>query len=232
MEQKLQKMMKKYPLFIGMGFMIVMLALIIGAITSANAASYYAVNKAVRDTSSEWAAVRASVESTIVWLPYFKFMGLGMILAGITMALGIIATTLEKLGKEVMGSVPQNARVALPGRPATVMLMRMFMMVGMLIIIVGFIISLNIAGIAASVFSNSIQVIDGAAAGSALLTNLATVHAAEAWLEAFKFVGVAFFFMGIVNGLATIIFALRYQQEAIPEVVDHLPAGIMPAPTD
>ncbi|MFQ5420342.1 MAG: hypothetical protein ACE5FD_05935 [Anaerolineae bacterium] len=233
MENMLQKMMKRFPLFIGMGFMIVMLAVIIGAVNAGNAAEYYAVDKVTRDTSTQWAQVRAGIDSTIVWLPYFKFLGVAMILAGITMALGVIATKLETLGKEVMASVPESARQPAPGRPRTVMAMRLFMMLGMLIIIIGLIVSLGVAGTASSVFSNTIVTIDGAATGSALLQDLASIHQAESWLEAFKFVGVAFFFLGIVNGLATIIFALKYQQAAIPQVVKKLPeTAPIPAAAD
>jgi len=235
MEQKMQKVMKKFPLFIGMGFMIVVLALIIGAINANNAASYYAVDKVVRDSSVELAGLRAGIESTIVWLPYFKFLGVAMILSGITMAVGVIASTLEKLGKEVMAAVPRQARKPVPARPKTVMAMRMFMMLGMTVIIAGFIVALNVAGTAVSVFSNPITTIDAAATGSLLLRNLATVHASEAWLEAFKFVGTSLFFLGIINGLATIVFALKYQETTIPQVVDALPENLgnaIPAPTD
>jgi hypothetical protein len=226
MENMLQKMMKRFPMFIGMGFMIVIIALIIGAVNATNAAGYYAVDKAARDASVELAQVRAAIESTIVWLPYFKFLGLAMILGGITMALGVIGLRLQNLGKQVMASVPETARVAIPPKPVTVYLMRMFMMLGMLIIIVGFIVSLNVAGTASSIYSNPVTAIDAAAAGSPLLNGLAAVHAAEAWLEAFKFVGVAFLFLGIVNGLGAIVFALRYQQTAIPQVVQKLPAPV------
>jgi hypothetical protein len=236
MEQKMQKVMKKFPLFIGMGFMIVILAFIIGVINAGNAASYYAVDKAVRDSSTQWASVRASVESTVIWMPYFKFLGLAMILGGITMALGVIATTLEKLGKEVMTVVPKQARKTVPARPKTVMAMRMFMMLGMLVIIVGFIVALNVAGTAVAVFSNPVTTIDAAATGSVLLQNFASINANEAWLEAFKFVGVALMFFGIINGLATIIFALKFQETTIPQVVEDLPAvnlgSAIPAPTD
>jgi hypothetical protein len=226
----MQKMMKRYPLFIGMGFMIVIIAVIIGAINTANSAAYYAVEKATRDSSTSLAQLRASIESTVIWLPYFKFLGLAMILAGITMALGVISLRLENLGKEVMSSVPSGARQSLPGRPRSAMLMRLFMMLGMMVILIGFFVALGAARTAATVFSNPITVIDAAASGSSLLAGLASVHATEAWLEAFKFVGVAFFFLGIINGLSTIIFALKFQQDAIPEVVDHLPAGVVPVP--
>ena len=103
-------------------------------------------------------------------------------------------------------------------------------MLGMMIILIGLFVALSASRTAAAVFSNPITVIDAAATGSSLLASLASVHAAEAWLEAFKFVGVAFFFLGIINGLSTIIFGLKYQQTAIPEVVDHLPAGLVPVP--
>ncbi len=234
MENMLQKMMKRYPLFIGMGLMLVVISVIIGVVNTINAVDYYSVGKVTRETLQEWADVRAGVESTSIWLPYFKFLGVAMILAGITMALGVIANKLMQLGKEVMANVPESARLEVPGRPRTAMAMRMFMMLGMLIILVGFIVALVTAGTAADLYSNPVAIIDTATPGSELLDQLASVHAAESWLEAFKFVGVAFFFLGIINGLSTIIFALQYQKKAIPQVVDKLPAnepvqGLAPA---
>lgn len=126
MEKMLQAMMKRFPWFIGMGIMIVMIAVIIGAVNAANATAYYAVDKITRDSGLQLAQVRAGIESTLVWLPYFKFLGVAMILGGITMALGVIALRLQDLGKKVMASVPENARVPVPPKPASVYLMRMF----------------------------------------------------------------------------------------------------------
>ena len=229
MEKMIQKMMKAYPLFIGMGVMIVALSLVIGVINAGDANTYYAIDKATRETSLLWAGTRAGVESTVIWLPYLKFLGLAMILGGITMALGVIASKLQNLGQGLMSSVPESARVSLPQRPRSVMLMRLFMMLGMLIIIGGFVVALINAGVAADVYSNSVADLDAAATGSALLEDIARIHSAESWLEAFKFVGVAFLFLGIINGLSTIIWALQYQKQAIPEVVHKLPAAI-PAP--
>jgi hypothetical protein len=224
MEKMLQSMMKRFPLFIAMGFMIVMIAVIIGAANAANAANYYAVDKVTRETSLQWAQVRAGIESTVIWLPYFKFLGLAMILAGITMALGVISMRLQNLGQRVMASVPENVRLPIPPKPRAIYLMRMFMMLGMLVILVGFIISLGVAGTASTVFSNPIPTIDAASTGSVLLGQVASIHATEAWLEAFKFVGIALFFLGIVNGLAAIVFALHFQWDAIPRIAGNLPS--------
>ena len=223
MENMLQKMMKAYPVFIVMGVMIVVISLIIGAVNSGNANAYFAVDKVARESSVTLAGTRAGFESTVIWLPYFKFLGL---------ALGVIATKLQNLGKEVMSSVPESARVAIPARPRSVMWMRLFMVLGMMVIIVGFIIALITAATASSVYSNTVVAIDAAATGSALLQDLASIHAAESWLEALKFVGVAALFLGIINGLSTIIWALKFQQKAIPEVVEHLPEDLAVATGD
>jgi hypothetical protein len=225
MENMLQKLMKRFPLFIAMGFMIVVISVIIAALNTANAADYYAIEKVTRETAQQWADLRAKVESTVIWLPYFKFLGVAMILAGITMALGVIATKLQLMGKQLLSTVPESVRVAGPAQPRSAMLMRMFMMLGMLVILVGFIVALVTAGTAADIYSNTVATIDSAATGSALLEDLASVHSAETWLEAFKFVGIAFLFLGIINGLSTIIYALQYQKKAIPTVVQNLPAS-------
>ena len=73
---------------------------VISAVNSSNAADYYAVDKATRDASAEWAQVRAGVESTVVWLPYLKFLGVAMILGGITMPL----ETARKYNRQFAGN--------------------------------------------------------------------------------------------------------------------------------
>jgi hypothetical protein len=98
MEKMIQGMMKRYALFIAMGAIMVMLAVIIGTVNAANAAAYYGVDKVTREASLEWAQVRVGVESILVWLLYFKFLGVAMIMGGITMAVGLISLKLQNLG--------------------------------------------------------------------------------------------------------------------------------------
>ncbi len=83
---------------------------------------------------------------------------------------------------------------------------------------------------AADVYSNPVAELDAVPTGSQLLESIAQVQAAESWLEAFKFVGVAFLFIGIVNGLSTIIWALRFQKQALPQVVEKLQTSVEPVP--
>ena len=78
-------MASMFPIIILMGFMIVLAAFVVGYLNSQTAASYFAETKTVRE--STLLAERASIESVGFWLPYAKFLGLGLILGGIVMAL-------------------------------------------------------------------------------------------------------------------------------------------------
>ena len=80
----ISKIAPTFPNVIWMGFIIVILSVVIGFVNSQTAAAYFAKSKAVRETTLM--AERAAVESTKLWLPYFKFLGLGMVLGGIMMA--------------------------------------------------------------------------------------------------------------------------------------------------
>ena len=75
MQKLIGKMARMYPLFILMGFMIVVTAFVVGYLNSQAAAAYFAESKAVRETTLM--AQRATIESVGLWLPYFKFLGIG-----------------------------------------------------------------------------------------------------------------------------------------------------------
>jgi len=91
MQKIISKMAPKFPILIWMGFMIVALAVVIGFFNSQTAAAYFSESKAIRETTL--LAERAAIESTNLWLPYLKFLGLGMVLGGIVMALRSSWTT-------------------------------------------------------------------------------------------------------------------------------------------
>jgi hypothetical protein len=207
------KMARKYPLLIAMGFMMVMIAVIVGYFNSQTAAAYFAQPKELRETTLM--AQRASIESTGLWLPYFKFLGIGLILGGIVMALRVIIDSLKAVGAEVLSNLPAEKRPQMPAPPWFAPLMPMVMMLGEVILIVALIVSLGLAGIANQVFAHPVPEIDAAGAGSALLAQVQTIQTVSAWLVPFKFLGVATEFVAIVMGLATIIFILGAQTELL-----------------
>ena len=133
---------------------------------------------------------RAAIESVGLWLPYFKFLGLGLILGGIVMALRVILDNLKAVGEGVLANVPREKRPVPPKPPWYGLLMPLVMMLGVLILIAALGISLQLAATARVVFANPLPVIDAGGTGSALLTQLQTIYSVSAWLVPLKFVGI------------------------------------------
>jgi len=209
MQTFIGKMAKMFPLLILMGFMMVVIALIVGYVNSQNAAAYFAEGKFVRETTL--LAERASLESTGLWLPYFKFLGLGLILGGIVMALRVIIDNLKAAGEQVLANVPEAVRPSTPKPPFYGPLMAMVMMLGIGIFVVALVVALGLAADARALFSHPLPEIDAAGRGTVLLGQLETIKSTSAWLVPFKFFGIATEFLAIVMGLGTIIYILTNQ---------------------
>jgi hypothetical protein len=218
MQQFIGKMARMYPLLIATGFMMVAIAFVVGYVNSQAAASYFSQPKVLRETTL--LAERAAIESTGLWLPYFKFLGIGLILGGIVMALRIIIDNLRDAGAEVLENLPANIRPTLPSPPWYGPLAPVVMMMGELVFIIALIVGLGLAADARALFANPLPTIDSAGAGTALLATLEGIKATSAWLVPFKFFGIATEFLSIAMGLATIIFILSQQTETIAEGID------------
>jgi hypothetical protein len=218
MQKMISKMARMYPMFILVGFMLVVAALVIGYFNSQTAAAYFAQPKTLRETTLM--AQRASIARVDQWLPYFKFLGLGMILSGIVMALRVIIENLQAAGRQVMENLPPAKRPATPPAPWYGLLMPMVMMLGLLLFIVALVVSLNLASIAGEVFANPIPAIDAAGPGSTLLNQVQLLHTTNSWLVPLKFFAIATEFLAIVMGLSTIIYILRRQTEMIQQGIN------------
>lgn len=89
----IEGMMPIYPLIAIMGWMIVLIVLVLGALFISPAiADYLSTAKGVREAA--FSDANALVHIAEAWLPHFKFLGLGLGLMAITMALGTIAKRL------------------------------------------------------------------------------------------------------------------------------------------
>lgn len=215
MQQLIGKMARIYPLMILMGFMIVVIALIIGVANSQTAGFYFGQSKLVRETTLM--PQRAALESTGLWLPYFKFLGIGLLLGGIVMALRVIIDGLKAAVAGVLANLPAEKRPPMPVPPWFAPLMPAVMMLGLAILLFALIVSVGLAATARQVFAHPLPEIDAAGAGSGLLAQLQTIQTASAWLVPLKFLGVATEFLAIVTGLATILFVLGAQTELLAQ---------------
>ena len=207
--------------FIGMGFMIVVASLIIGIFVSVSAAEWFSFSKVAREaaeTGSRLATQKAFIESTKAWLPAFKFLGLGMILGGVTFLLATILGALRTGGGRVQEAL--GVPVHLIKTPMTATMFPMFMIMGMMILIAALVVGLVEATLAYGYWNNSIAtVLDPAVEGSALLNTLSTISSIKMWLEPLKFLGMAFLLTGIGLDLATIVRVLRWQSSRLWDIL-------------
>lgn len=88
--------------------------------------------------------------------------------------------------------------------PRSAQLFPVLMMMGLMILIGAFVVSVVIAVIPGDVLDRPLSKIGGAQAGSDLLDDFQTVKTYGAWLQAFAFTGLALVLSGIVLALYTI----------------------------
>ncbi len=203
-----------------MGLMILVISLIIGFFLSGYAASYFENSKEVREAATRGSAIaidQARIHSIMVWLPGFKFLGLGLMLGGITFLLATILGNLRVAGGKIQRALGADQIVI--KKPMTGNLFPMLMMMGMMVLMTTFGISVWLGSVTYDYWNNSIAtVLNPAAAGSGLLSDLALIKSTLAWLVPLKFVGMALLFSGIALALLTIVSALRFQAARLTEL--------------
>ena len=228
MEKMINAMMKRYQMFVWLGLVIVIVAFLL-SVSAANANSiFFSADKATRESAAAGTAlVVANVtrQSISTWVPAFKFLGLGIMLGAITMALGTIIKTLRDLGAGVMSTWPKELNPGIPEKPRAAKLFPMIMMMGWILLIAGLIWALSLNGVVTSYWSHSIaSELDLAQHGSALLAQLGLTQFTLPWLSFFRLLGMAFLFAGITVALAVIIRTLQSQEKTLQKFLQALSA--------
>ena len=212
---------KMWAPWIVMGLMIVVISFVMGLVLQASEASYFSNSKEVREAAVAGSSIvqdRGFIEVTKAWIPGFKFLGLGMMLGGITFLLATILGNLRVQGGRVQESL--GVPVVLPDPPAMAQVFPMLMMMGMMMLIAAFGVSIWLATVAADYWNHSIATeLNTAQGGSELLRQLGLINAVKAWLVPFKFFGMAVLFSGIALALVTIVKALQLQTQRMAEIV-------------
>ena len=197
--------------FIAMGFMIVVISFGVGLVNSSTAADYYTASKVVREAAergSDLATQKAFIESTKAWLPTFKFLGIGMLLGGVTFLLATILGALRVGGGRVQEALGVEVDLITP--PITAKLFPMVMMMGTMLLMAALVIGIVLATRTYDYWNHSIASQLNPSTG-ALLADLGAINAVKLWLEPLKFVGMALLLTGIGLALATIVRVLRWQ---------------------
>ncbi len=225
MEKMQNSMMKMYQMFAWLGLMIVLIAFLVALFSGSNAqAIFFSVDKATREAAgagSALALANVTRHTVPIWVPALKFLGLGIMLGAITMALGLIATTLRNLGTDVMAQWSAKLNPGTPPKPATAKMFPMIMMMGWLLLIIGLVWAVSLTGVASSYFNHSIATeLNPAEAGSALLAQLGVITGTLPWLAALRFLGMGFLFTGITVALTVIIRTLQHQEKTLQTFVN------------
>ncbi len=100
---------KMWKPFIGMGFMVVVAALIIGVIASVSAADYFSFSKLAREaatTGSDLATEKAFIESTKAWLLPLEILGIATFLFGFGFAFANILKNIRLRGATMAAVLP------------------------------------------------------------------------------------------------------------------------------
>lgn len=223
MEKMQNTMMKRYQMFAWVGLIIVFIAFW-QSLNGADAnATFFSVDKATREAAgagSSLAAANVARHVIRTWVPPFKFLGLGILLGSITMALGVIATTLRNLGTDVMSGWPSRLNPGTPPKPRSAKVFPMIMLMGWLVLIIGLIWALNLNGIVASYWNHSIVTeLNPAQAGSALLNQLGIIQGSLPWLGVLRFLGMGLLLTGITVALTVVIRTLQHQEKVLQQFI-------------
>lgn len=213
----IEKMMPMFPQIAVMGWMVVLIAFLVGLfVLSPAQATFFSDAKAVREgaeVGSAFVQANTALHVTEAWVPQFKFFGLGLGLLAITMALGTIAQNLRKMGLVITSHMPESLRPELPAPPKVVKVFQMSAMMGLMTLLAALIIGIVLAtGVVPSYWNNSIiGALNPANPGSALLSQFGVVSSFSAWLNPLRMVGMAFLFTAITLALKVIIGTLTTQ---------------------
>ena len=217
----IEGMMPLYPWIAIMGWGFVLVSLLIGIFSLSPAVStFFSDSKAVREAAEAGSAlVNANVTAHVIesWLPQFKFVGLGLGLLAITMALGTIAKRLRGMGWVITGHIREDLRPKMPAIPRRVRYFQFSALMGVMILVAALIVGIVLGvTVVPDYWSHSIATqLNPAQPGSALLQQLETVSSFAKWLNPLRLTGMAFLFTAITIALTVIIGTLKGQAELL-----------------
>ena len=221
----IERMMPLYPALAVMGWMFVLIALLVGwFVLSPAQAAFFSDGKAIREgalVGSTFVNANLTSHALEAWLPQFKFLGLGLALLAIVMALGTIAKRLRNMGQVIFSQLPEDMRPSLPPPPKQVKLFQISAMMGIMILLIVLVVGLVVGfGVVSDYWNHSIATeLNQAQPGSALLSQLSVISSYFFWLNPVRMVGMAFLFTAITVALTVIIGTLRMQTRLLNGLV-------------
>jgi hypothetical protein len=163
-----------------------------------------------------------TAEATKEWALGTTFLGMGFILSSVTMVLVNILWTLRDTGRDVQLSAGAREVTQLK-KPLTGHLVPHVMMMGLFIVMAGFVIAIVRANLIGGIDPQGLA--DPSVLSAADLADLGTSQAIDGWIAPLKFTGLATIFASIVLALRTIIKGIRFQAQRVEELADERRIG-------
>ena len=99
-----------YPILVAAGFLIVLVALFIGAALATTAADVFETSKATRDAAAAGSSLlgdQSDLAAFPLWVQPFKFLGIGLLVTGIfTVFWGLLRSLRDARGDALVESIP------------------------------------------------------------------------------------------------------------------------------
>lgn len=217
--------MRLWAPFMIMGFIIVVSSFVIGIINGMVAADYFEFSRVEREAAvagSDLVEKKVFIESVSAWLPEFRFLGIGLILAGITLLFTTILGALRISGATVQQSL--GVTIVLPRAPIIARVFPILLITGLALLLAALALGIVQALMTASYWDHSIALeLNPAPRGSDLLSDLGTIEAMDRWLEPFKFVGTALILSAIGLSAASTVWVLRFQSRRLLDILSGRP---------
>lgn len=144
----------------------------------------------------------------------FLFLGMGLILGGITMTLVNVVRSLRDAGRDVQQSL--GAQPVQMDKPLSGKLTPHVMLMGVMVEVAAFVIGILAATTIGDVTLTALA--DPSTAGPGDLADIGFVRAASAWLPGLRLVGLALILTSVVLTLTTIQKSIRFQGHRVTEL--------------
>lgn len=206
-DDRAQRMAKTmwFPL-LAMGVMAVAVGLVAGSYSGVQLGDFFADGSTAR---------LGRATATTAWATGTVFLGLGFILSAITMVLVNILRTLRDTGRDVQVAIGAGEVTQLE-KPLTGKLLPHVMMMGLAVVVAGFVIGIVQATLVGGLPSAGLA--DPTTLAGSDLADFGSAQAIGAWVQPLRLFGLAVIFVSIVLALRTIIGAIRFQAQRVGEL--------------
>ena len=203
-----------------LGWLLALIAVLVSATALASAqAAFFSFPLAIRQAAPAGSPViQANISRHVLetWVPQVTYLGLGLGLLAIVMALAAVDRHLRRTGEVMTRDLPPALRPTPPPVPKTALASQILALLGVLILagllVYGAVLATSVVP---AYYSHSPAEQSAAAPGSALLAQQATLDTFNAYLAPLRLLATGLLALGIILALVVIVGTQRWQADTL-----------------